>query len=173
KGQGYYDRFRHRLMFAVVDLHGRVVAFSGRSLKPAAPSADEPPAKYINSPESPIYRKRSTVFGLYQARQALRDRNNCIVVEGNFDVVSLHAHGINEVVAPLGTAFTLEQGKLIRRFSNQDTFLFVEDLAGRKATAQSRHPAKESGLSAKVARLPDGSDPDDFIRTKGPEQLRT
>src|SRR5690606_25468042 len=72
-----------------------------------------------------------------------------------------------------GTAFTLEQGKLIRRFSNQVTFLFDGDLAGRKATAQSRQPAKESGLSAKVARLPDGSDPDEFIRKKGPEQLRT
>jgi DNA primase len=172
KGQGYYDRFRHRLMFAVIDLHGRVIAFSGRSLPPTAANTEDTPAKYINSPESPIYRKRSTVFGLYQARQSLRDRNNCIVVEGNFDVVSLHAHGIREVVAPLGTAFTSEQGKLIRRFSNQITFLFDGDSAGRKATAQSRLPAKESGLSAKVARLPDGSDPDEFIRTKGSEQLR-
>ncbi len=172
QGQGHYDRFRHRLMFGVVDLHGRVVAFSGRSLPPVRPSDEEPPAKYINSPESPIYKKRSTVFGLYQARSTLRAKNQCVVVEGNFDVVSLHAQGFTQAVAPLGTAFTLEQGKLIRRFASDVVLLFDADGAGRKATAASRQPAKEAGLSAKVARLPEGMDPDDFVRARGPEGLK-
>lgn len=172
QGQGHYDRFRHRLMFAVMDLHGRVIAFSGRCLPPVRPSSDEPPAKYINSPESPIYKKRSTVFGLYQARSTLRAKNQCVIVEGNFDVVSLHAQGFSQAVAPLGTAFTLEQGKLIRRFSNEVILLFDADKAGRKATAASRQPAREAGVRAKVARLPEGMDPDDFVRTRGPEALQ-
>jgi DNA primase len=172
QGQGYYDRFRHRLMFAVLDLHGRVVAFSGRSLPPLKPLEEDPPAKYINSPESPIYKKRSSVFGLYQARSALRAKNQCVIVEGNFDVVSLHAQGFAQTVAPLGTAFTLEQGKLIRRFASEVILLFDADQAGRKAAVASREPAKEAGLSAKVARLPDGSDPDDFARAKGAEGLK-
>ncbi len=172
QGNGYYDRFRHRLMFAVLDLHGRVVAFSGRALPPIKTGSDDPPAKYINSPESPIYQKRATVFGLYQARSELRSGKACIVVEGNFDVVSLHAKGFTQTVAPLGTAFTLEQGKQIRRFTNQVTLLFDGDNAGRKAARSSRAPAKEAGLSARVATLPDGIDPDDFARSRGAEGLK-
>ncbi len=172
QGQGYYDRFRHRLMFAVIDLHGRVVAFSGRALPPVRAGEEEAPAKYYNSPESPIYQKRATVFGLYQSRQALRSGKPCVIVEGNFDVVSLHAKGFTQAVAPLGTAFTLEQGKLVRRFTSDVTFLFDGDSAGRKATVASRDPAREAGLRAKVARLPDGVDPDDFARSKGEEGVK-
>lgn len=172
QGQGFYDRFRHRLMFGVVDMHGRVVAFSGRALPPVRSGEEEAPAKYYNSPESPIYKKRATVFGLYQARQALRSGKPCVVVEGNFDVVSLHAKGFTEAVAPLGTAFTVEQGKLIRRFTSDVTLLFDGDNAGRKAAAASREPARESGLRARVARLPDGMDPDDFSRSRGAEGLK-
>lgn len=172
-GSGHYDRFRHRLMFAITDLQGRVVAFSGRAL----PSKDggeqqEQPAKYINSPETPIYKKRQAVFGLYQARQALRSGEPAVVVEGNFDVVSLHARGFPNAVAPLGTAFTVEQGKSIRRFTSDAIFLFDGDVAGRAATAKSRGPCKEAGLSAKVARLPTGMDPDDFSRERGTDALR-
>jgi len=172
QGDGYYDRFRHRLMFAILDLSGRVVGFSGRALEgPALPderaNQAEPPAKYINSPESPIYKKRSVAFGLFQARSALRDGRPAIVVEGNFDVVSLHARGLARAVAPLGTAFTVEQGRAIRRFTGEIVLLFDGDRAGREATLKAREPATESGLSIRVARLPDGLDPDDFSRTKG------
>ncbi len=170
-GPGYYDRFRHRLMFAVIDLHGRIVAFSGRALPQVRPNPEEPPAKYLNSPESPIYKKRATVFGLYQARSALRSGKGAALVEGNFDVVSLHAAGFTQAVAPLGTAFTEEQGKLIRRFTQNVTLLFDGDAAGRKATMASRGPAKDAGLVVNVARLPLGSDPDDFLRSKGAENL--
>ncbi len=186
-GDGHYDRFRHRLMFAVLDLQGRVIAFSGRSLE--EPSAEElaqlglppvrlnpgkpvePPAKYYNSPESPIYRKREAVFGLFQARQAVREQDRCVVVEGNFDVVSLHARGIKNVVAPLGTAFTPEQAGQIKRYTANTTFLFDGDAAGQRATQAAREPCQKEGLLARVARLPRGIDPDDLIREGGREAV--
>lgn len=184
QGVGHYDRFRHRLMFAVLDLQGRVVAFSGRSLSEPEPSelreaglessaqpGAEAPAKYVNSPESPIYKKRETVFGLYQARQALRGGEPCVVVEGNFDVMSLHARGIKNVVAPLGTAFTEEQARAIRRFTQDVILLFDGDSAGRRAVRASREPCKAGGLTAKVASLPEKVDPDELVRTGGPEAV--
>jgi DNA primase len=184
-GTGFYDRFRHRLMFAVLDLQGRVIAFSGRALvepepaelarlgleSTAQPGAD-PPAKYLNSPESPIYRKREAVFGLYQARQALRAGETCVVVEGNFDVMSLHARGIKSAVAPLGTAFTEEQARAIRRFSPEVTLLFDGDSAGRRATVAARDACRSAGLTAKVATLPDGIDPDELVRQGGPDAVK-
>jgi len=184
-GDGHYDRFRHRLMFAVMDLQGRVIAFSGRSLDEPTPEEltragvpaprqarpAEPPAKYYNSPESPIYRKREAVFGLYQARQATREQDRCVVVEGNFDVVSLHARGIKHVVAPLGTAFTLEQAAQIKRYTNNVTFLFDGDSAGQRATRAAREPCQKQGLLARVAQPPRGLDPDEMVRTGGREAI--
>ena len=102
----------------------------------------EAPAKYVNSPESPVYRKREAVFGLYQSRQALRSGDPCLIVEGNFDVVSLHARGIRNVVAPLGTAFTVEQAKQIRRFTSDVVLMFDGDSAGKRATNASREPCQ-------------------------------
>ncbi len=182
-GNGHYDRFRHRLMFAVLDPFGRVIAFSGRSLDEPKPEElrahdlepmgrpDEPPAKYMNSPESPIYKKRETLFGLYQARQAIRAADECVVVEGNFDVVSLHAHGIKNVVAPLGTAFTGEQAKQIKRACPRVVVLFDGDSAGKRAARASREACRDAGLLARVAVLPEGVDPDDLMRRSGPEAL--
>lgn len=184
-GSGYYDRFRHRLMFAVLDVQGRVVAFSGRALE--EPTAEElrkagvesmgtsggdAPAKYYNSPESPVYRKREAVFGLYQSRQALRTGDPCLIVEGNFDVVSLHARGIKNVVAPLGTAFTLEQAKQIRRFTGDVVLMFDGDSAGKRATNASREPCLQAELTAKVVSLPLGKDPDDFVRERGADGVK-
>jgi DNA primase len=178
-GSGYYDRFRHRLMFAVLDVQGRVIAFSGRSLdeppadellplglQPAAPDADKP-AKYYNSPESPIYKKREALFGLYQARAGIRSTDSCVLVEGNFDVLSLHARGIKNVVAPLGTAFTVEQGQQLSRFCPNLVLLFDGDEAGRRATRAAREVCQKVSVSAKVATLPNGVDPDDLIRREG------
>jgi len=181
-GSGYYDRFRNRLMFAVIDGQGRVIAFSGRTLpEPPAerlralghePSTSaEPPAKYMNSPESPIYKKREAVFGLYQARAALRETDRAVIVEGNFDVLSLHARGIKHVVAPLGTAFTVEQAKQIRRYTQNVTLLFDPDEAGRRATRAARDTCRDGGLTARVAKLPSGVDPDELARRGGAEQL--
>ena len=171
-GSGHYDRFRHRLMFAVMDAQGRVVAFSGRALAPV-PGDDErdPPPKYLNSPESPIYLKKAMLFGLWQARHAIREREHALLVEGNFDVVSLHARGVNHVVAPLGTAFTEDQAALLRRYTQSLTLLFDGDGAGRKAARAADKPCESAGLDAKVAILPDRTDPDDFVRAKGAEAL--
>jgi DNA primase len=174
-GSGFYDRFRHRLMFAVMDPQGRVVAFSGRALRDlpegqgssGATAKGEPPPKYINSPESPIYTKGQMLFGIHQARHEIRQAEVAILVEGNFDVVSLHARGIGNVVAPLGTAFTPEQAKLLKRFAPSVVFLFDGDAAGKKAVRLSREPIRGAGLNARVATLPDNLDPDELSRTKG------
>jgi DNA primase len=184
-GPGHYDRFRHRLMFAVIDVNGRVVAFSGRALPEPTPEelrtagvesmgagTGEAPAKYVNSPESPVYRKREAVFGLYQSRQSLRGGDPCLVVEGNFDVVSLHARGIRNVVAPLGTAFTVEQARQIRRFTTDVVLMFDGDSAGKRATNASREPCQQAELTAKVVSLPPGKDPDDFVRERGVEGVK-
>lgn len=185
-GDGFYDAFRHRLMFAVMDKTGRVVAFSGRALdepseellrqhsieplyrpRPGSNEERRPPPKYVNSPESPIYIKGETLFGLHQARHAVRGKGHAVLVEGNFDVVSLHARGMLEVVAPLGTAFTAHQAKLIKRYAPAMVVLFDGDAAGKKATMALRVVAREVGLAVKVASLPAGSDPDDHARSKG------
>lgn len=183
-GSGHYDRFRHRLMFAVTDVMGRVVAFSGRALPDPSPdelaslrisgpttTPDAAPAKYINSPESPIYTKGEHLFGLHQARQAIRQGGEAILVEGNFDVVALHARGVGNVVAPLGTAFTPLQARLLKRFAPTVIVLFDGDGAGRKATRAARQPCREGGLDTRVASLPRGLDPDDFVRKNGREAL--
>ena len=171
-------------MFAVTDVLGRVIAFSGRALPDPSPEelaalhlsgpptgTGEAPAKYINSPESPIYTKGEHLFGLHQARQAIRQSGEAILVEGNFDVVSLHARGVGTAVAPLGTAFTAAQARLLKRFAPSVIVLFDGDNAGRKATRAARAPSREGGLDAKVASLPRGIDPDDFVRSHGPEAL--
>jgi DNA primase len=178
-GSGFYDRFRHRLMFAVLDIQGRVIAFSGRALEepspgelgelglsPSSPNAEKP-AKYYNSPESPIYKKREALFGLYQARSAIRAADAAVIVEGNFDVVSLHARGVKNVVAPLGTAFTVEQAQQLRRFCPNLTLLFDGDEAGKRAVRAAREVCQKVELAARVATLPDGVDPDDLSRKEG------
>lgn len=167
-GPGYYDRFRHRLMFAVHDTMGRVVAFSGRAL-PLLATTDggTAPAKYINSPESPIYTKGDHLFGLHAAKQAIRSCDEAVLVEGNFDVVGLHARGVSNVIAPLGTAFTGTQARLLRRFTRGVVVMFDGDAAGRKATDAARGACREGGLTARVATLPRGADPDAVARRHG------
>src|SRR5204862_3472384 len=130
-------RFRHRLMFPIFDRNGKVVAFSGRVL----PVSEEIPegivpaetGKYVNSPETPVYRKGELLYGLGNARMAMRQRAEAIVVEGNFDVVQMHQHGFEQTVAPLGTSFTDAQAKLLRRFAESVVLVFDGDDAGIKA----------------------------------------
>jgi DNA primase len=183
-GTGYYDRFRHRLMFAVLDGQGRVIAFSGRALPnpdntslralglEPVPENAEPPPKYYNSPESAVYKKREALFGIYQARNAIRDADRAVIVEGNFDVLSLHAVGIKNVVAPLGTAFTVEQAQQIRRYSSEAVLLFDGDAAGRRAVRAAREVCLRVGLHARVATLPESVDPDELVRKSGPDGVR-
>lgn len=175
-GDGFYDRFRHRLMFPIADVHGRIVAFSGRILDP--PPNDppregaDPPAKYVNSPEGPLYKKGELLFGLHEARVELRREGTAILCEGNFDVLAVHQAGHKNVVAPLGTAFTAMQAKLLRRYVSKVTLLFDGDRAGRKAVTGAYPLLMQEALITKVASLPPGEDPDSFVRQRGPEALR-
>jgi DNA primase len=170
-GAGHYDRFRHRLMFTVTDIHGRVVAFSGRALPELDGTDRKESAKYVNSPESPVYVKGQHLFGLFQARHAVRREENAILVEGNFDVVSLFARGVEYVLAPLGTAFTDEQAALLRRFTSNVTLLFDGDAAGRKAVYAARAPLRKAGMAVRVASPPRGKDPDEVIRERGKQGI--
>jgi DNA primase len=175
-GSGYYDRFRHRLMFAVVDPQGRVVAFSGRVLgdipgqPQVGPDGREPP-KYINSPESPIYTKGQMLFGIHQARHAIRQEEEAVLVEGNFDVLSLHARGVTNVVGILGTAFTPEQAKLLKRYAPSVVFMLDGDRAGKEAVRKSRAAIRDAMLNARGATLSGGVDPDQVARDKGKQGI--
>ncbi|MEQ8456161.1 MAG: DNA primase [Sandaracinaceae bacterium] len=173
-GGGHYDRFRHRLMFPVSDAHGRIVAFSGRALE--APPGDEraqrePPAKYVNSPETTLYKKGDILFGMHEARVELRRREVALVCEGNFDVLALSQAGFGNVVAPLGTAFTDNQAKLLRRFAQTAVLLFDSDKAGKKAARAAQPLLAKAGIAGKVVTLPPGDDPDSFLREKGAEAM--
>ncbi len=173
QGGGYYDRFRHRLMFPVADQHGRIIAFSGRALDPppGSPAESQPPAKYINSPEGTLYKKGHVLFGLDTAKIAMRKHNQVILCEGNFDLLAIYQAGFEHVMAPLGTAFTLEQARLIRRFAEEVVVVFDGDGAGRKATRAAYDLLEGAGLRGKVVALPQGHDPDTFIREHGVERF--
>jgi len=173
-GEGHYDRFRHRLMFPISDVHGKIVAFSGRALDPPPGEivTGDPPAKYVNSPEGPLYKKSDLLFGLHEARVELRREAVAILCEGNFDVLAVHQAGLKHVVAPLGTAFTAPQAKLLKRYVGKVVLLFDGDKAGRKATRAAAPLLREAGLQGVVVALPQGEDPDSFVRKRGADALR-
>lgn len=173
-GDGHYDRFRHRLMFPVSDPHGRIVAFSGRALAPppGESAGQDPPAKYVNSPESPLYHKGDVLFGLHEARVELRRADVALLCEGNFDVLALSQAGFRHVVAPLGTAFTAAQAKLLRRYVATVVLVFDSDSAGKKAVRSAQPLLRDAGLAARVVTLPPAEDPDSYLRTRGPEAMQ-
>jgi len=161
-------------MFPITDVHGRVVAFSGRALRPA-PSMEqpkEPPAKYLNSPENPLYHKGEVLYGLHEGRVEIRREDAVVLCEGNFDLVALHQAGFRNALAPMGTAFTDAHAKLIKRFAQKVTLLFDGDNAGRKAVREAYGVLTKAGLAAHVVTLPQGADPDSFLREQGAESLR-
>ncbi len=161
---GFYDRFRHRLMFTITDPAGQPIAFSGRALGDR--DADRT-AKYINSPETPEYTKGKVLYGIYQARVPLSKSGEAILVEGNFDVVSMVQAGLENVIAPLGTALTEEQAELLRRRVQRVVVMFDGDSAGRSAAARAFPILANAGLASYVAMLPPGEDPDSFVRQNG------
>ncbi|MCB9666638.1 MAG: DNA primase [Myxococcales bacterium] len=173
--EGHYDRFRHRLMFPVSDTQGRIIAFSGRLLPdPENEGAQSrpPSAKYINSPEHSLFRKGEVLFGLHEARVAIRQHGVAVLCEGNFDVLALHQSGVRHVAAPLGTALTDMQVRLLRRFAERVILIFDNDAAGRKAMRNAYPHLSAIGLKAQVVMLPPGSDPDSFLSAHGEEALR-
>jgi DNA primase len=153
---GYYDRFRDRIMFPIRDVDGRVLGFGGRIL------IEEEP-KYMNSPESEVYRKRSILYGLDKARDSIRRSGRAIVVEGYMDFLSLYIAGIRNVVATLGTALTRDHVMLLKRYTDRVIVVFDGDESGRKAALRVLEVFLEEGLSPLMVSLPDGDDPDSFI----------
>jgi len=165
-GSGHYDRFRARLMFPITDSAGRVVGFGSRSV-PGTPSANADLPKYLNSPETPLYRKGSHLYGLSGARDAIRKSGRAVVVEGYFDVLALAEAGVSHVVASLGTALTLDQLHLLRRFTRDIVVCFDGDAAGARAAEKSLATFLEAGLWGYGAFLPPGDDPDTFVQREG------
>lgn len=157
---GTYDRFRDRVLFPIYDRQGRVLGFGGRIIGEGQP-------KYMNSPESMVFNKSTSLLGLYQQGDEIRRRKQAILVEGNFDLVSLVVHGCPNVVAPLGTALTAQQLKLLKGYTEECVLLFDGDTAGVKAAIRSVPLFLSEEFAGKVALLPKGHDPDTFIREKG------
>jgi len=157
-----YDRYRGRVMFPIHSFTGRVIAFGGRTLK-----TDKNVPKYVNSPESEIYHKSNILYGLYFAKKAIREEDNCYLVEGYADVLSVHQAGIENVVASSGTSLTKEQIKLISRFTQNITILYDGDAAGIKASLRGLDMILEEGLNVKVVSFPEGHDPDSYVRKLG------
>lgn len=168
EGDNYMvDRFRGRVMFPVHTLSGKVVAFGGRILKKT-----ENTGKYVNSPESEIYHKSNHLYGLYFAKQAITKTDNCFLVEGYTDVISMYQAGIENVVASSGTALTESQIRLIHRFTSNITVLYDGDTAGIKAALRGIDLLLEEGMNVKVVLLPEGEDPDSFARKQNAENLK-
>ena len=165
RGNGLYDRFRHRLMVPVMDAGGAVCGFIGRVLDDGEP-------KYLNSPESPIFSKGRLLFGLHQHGQAIRQSRRAVIVEGNFDLLTLAAHGIGNVVAPLGTALTEAQVRRLCSYCSEAVLLFDGDEAGMKAARRAVPLFLAQGMEAKAALLPAGHDPDSFVREQGAEAMQ-
>jgi DNA primase len=157
---GSYDRFRDRILFPISDISGRICGFGGRIVGEGQP-------KYLNSPESPVFNKSKLLLGLFQQKEFIRKQNHGILVEGNFDLISLVAHGCNNVAAPLGTALTREQLRLLKRFAEKVTLLFDGDEAGKKAAVRAVPLFLAEQIPGRVAFLPAGHDPDTFVRQQG------
>ncbi len=161
-GTGYYDRFRGRLMFPICDEQGRVIGFSGRLL-----SGNEKTAKYVNSPETPIFTKSKVFFGLDKSKRVLLDVGQAVVCEGQLDLIACFMAGIQNIVAPQGTAFTSDHGRILKRYVNEVVLCFDSDEAGQNATVRSLDQLLESGLAIRVAVIPAPHDPDSFIKAEG------
>ncbi|HOX15242.1 MAG TPA: DNA primase [Smithellaceae bacterium] len=164
KEGGFYDRFRGRLIFPIENIFGEIVAFGGRTLGEGEP-------KYLNSPESPVYIKGKNLYGLQKAKEAIRQSGFCMIVEGYFDVISLWNAGVRNVVATLGTALTRDHLELLRRYTQDVVALFDPDTAGRKALDRSLELFLGANIHARALILPEGCDPDDFIKKFGKEKL--
>ena len=163
---GFYDRFFGRVMFPIHSLSGRVIGFGGRTLR-----ADKKVAKYLNSPESEVYHKSFTLYGIFFAKKAITQSDRCILVEGYTDVIQMHQAGIENVVASSGTSLTEEQIRLIKRFTNNITVIYDGDSAGIKASMRGIDMILQAGLTVRCVMLPEGEDPDSFAKSNSTQYL--
>src|SRR5438067_6791753 len=164
--QNAYDRFRDRIIFPICNDIGEVIAFSGRLLKD-----EEGAAKYLNSPETPLFRKGNVLFGLHKSKRALIEANCAIVCEGQLDLISLFEAGITNVVAPQGTAFTENQARILKRFVDEVVLCFDSDAAGTKAAERSLEALLQNDLIERVVEMPAGEDADSLVRREGKEEF--
>ena len=165
KGSGFYDRFRNRITFPIHAATGRPVAFGARALDP------NEQAKYINSPETPVYNKSATLYGLWRNRDAIRDAGVALVVEGYMDLIALAQYDIENAVASSGTALTTDQARLLRRYAPKTILIFDGDTAGATAAMRGIGSLFEVGLEVRVVTLPEDHDPDSYVRAHGPDGL--
>lgn len=165
EGGGIYDRFRGRMMIPIADERGRVVGFGGRVLDDSVP-------KYLNTPETILFNKRYILFGLDRARHAIAREGYAIIVEGYMDAIAVFGAGIENVVATLGTAFTVEHAKKLMRYATRLIFCYDSDEAGQSATIRALSILQNTGAEVSVLRVPDGKDPDEFIRKNGADAFR-
>nr|HQV33981.1 toprim domain-containing protein [Calditrichia bacterium] len=159
-----YDRFRNRIMFPIHDPGGQIIAFGGRTL-----DKDPQTPKYINSPESPVYYKSQVLYGLFQARQGIRESGKALFVEGYMDVIQLHQHGVGNAVATSGTALTEDHARLIRRYTEKVVLCYDADRAGISAAARGGEILFQNNLDVEVLILPQGEDPDSYVQKNGRE----
>lgn len=155
-----YDRFRNRVMFPVFDVRGKVIGFGGRVLDDSKP-------KYLNSPETVVFHKGTNLYGLNFATKNKLEQDYIIIVEGYMDLISLHQHGITNTVASLGTALTINQARLLKRYVNKVIISYDADVAGQTATLRGLEILRHAGLDVKVLKVPQGKDPDEFVRNNG------
>ena len=165
--KGHYDRFRGRLIFPICDEQGRVIGFSGRVL-----SAEQKGGKYINSPETPIFSKRRVIYGLDKAKRPILNAKSAIVCEGQLDTIACHLSGIENTVAPQGTALTADHARILKRYAEEIVLCFDSDTAGQQAALRSLDDLLATGLSIRVAVIPEPYDPDSFIRENGANAFR-
>ncbi len=160
EGEGYFDRFRNRIIFPIINSTGKVIGFGGRSI-------DESMPKYLNTPETPVFNKGNNLFAINLAKKEIGSAKRIIVVEGYMDVISLYQNGINYVVATLGTALTKNQGNLLKRYADEVLIAYDTDSAGQAATIRGMDLLNDIGCKVKVIHLSDGKDPDELVRKKG------
>lgn len=163
---GYYDRFRGRVIFPIIDVQGKVVGFGGRIIGDGQP-------KYLNSPETPLFNKSNTLYNLNLAKNVIKDEKRLIVVEGYMDVIALYQAGIKNVVATLGTALTIQHGRLMKRYVDEIIIAYDSDDAGQKATQRSVEILEKANLKVRVLLLTDGLDPDEYLKKYGVDTLKT
>ena len=162
----FYDRFRKRYMFPIINIRGNVIGFSGRATK----EDEKEKGKYVNTSDTPVYKKSNNLFGINFAKNHCSE--SMILVEGNMDVISLHQAGFENVVAPLGTSFTSEQANLLSRYTKEIVLMLDADAAGQKALMRATGILENTGLNVRVVVIPDGKDPDEFIKKSGPERFK-
>ncbi len=165
ESQGFYDKFRRRLMFPIRDEKGDLVAFGGRILGDGQP-------KYINSSDTPLYKKGKVLYAMNIAKESMRSEREAILVEGYLDVIACHRAGVTNALASLGTALTDDHAKLLRRWCDTVTILYDSDSAGRKAAEKNTDILKAEGLIVRIASIPEGKDPDTLLKSAGPEAVK-